>query len=128
MDFDLEWESGFDPDNVQGTFERMLETADDRLMGAMTESTLNIEKGASQRSRRRSGTMANAWGSKVESRGNTIVAEVGNETHYAVHHEYGTKDITPAPMLRPAIDEEIRNLEREVRMAVIEASEQEGTA
>lgn len=126
LGFNLEWDSQFDPENAKATFESMLSTADRRLVAVMTQTALNVERGARQRSRRDTGTMANAWNSDVDSRGETIVAEIGNETHYAPYHEYGTQDIEPAPMLRPSLDEETRRLERRVRLAVLEATEQAG--
>lgn len=128
MQIDFDWDSKFDPDNAQQTFERMLSSADNRLLATMTETALNIESGAKRRSRvGPTGNMKGGWESKTESRGNSIVSEIGNNVHYARFHEFGTKYIEPAPMLRPALDEETRNLERRVRMAVIEAADEAGS-
>ncbi|AXR78987.1 HK97-gp10 family putative phage morphogenesis protein [Natrarchaeobaculum sulfurireducens] len=124
MDFDLEWESGFDPENAQDVFEEMLAESDEELVVAMTESSLEIEADARRRSPVDTGNLRGAWTSEVETEGETIIAEIGNEAAYAAFVEFGTNRMAAQPMIRPAIEREIRDLERRIREAVYEAAEE----
>ena len=129
MDMDLDWDSGFDPENAQETMESMLNTADERLTEEMEEAGKAIEKGAAQRSPVDTGNLRASWRYELSASGilnSALELAIGNEAHYSPHVEFGTSKMDAQPMLRPAIDEEARQLMRRIRMAVIEAAVKAG--
>ena len=128
LEFDLEWESGFDPDDAEAVFESMLEEADDRLVAEMTDLALKVERGARMRSPVDTGNLHASWDSEVRTSRGEITGEVGTNTHYAPHVEFGTRHMSAQPMLRPALDAEIRNFRRQVIQTVYEVAESEGNA
>lgn len=129
MQIDLEFESGFDPENAQDTFESMLNNSDERLTEEMDKAGLSIEREAAQRSPVVSGNLQGSWKYELTSSGilrSALELTVGNEAHYSPHVEFGTKHMDAQPMLRPAIDAEAQRLVRRIRMAVIEAAVEAG--
>lgn len=129
MEFDLQWESGFDPENAQETFEEMLNTADERLTGELNEAGQNITKGAQQRSPVDTGNLRANWRYDLEASGllsTTLTLTVGNAAYYSRFIEFGTRHMDAQPMLRPAWDDELRRLMRRIRMLVAEVADEAG--
>lgn len=126
MDFELEWDSGFDPDNAQETFEKMLSTADSRLLAVMTQAGWETEKEAKRYVPVDTTNLRDSIESRTQPQRNTILTEVGTNVEYAPHVEYGTRKMAAQPYLRPAVDEVSSKLERRIRMAVLEAAEEAG--
>lgn len=104
----------------------MLTSTDRRLVSTITSGAQNIERGARQRSPVQTGNLRAAWGSEIETSHAQIEALIGNEAHYSPHVEFGTQHMDAQPMLRPALDDELRNILREIRMTVIKVAELEG--
>lgn len=129
MEFDLQWESGFDPENAQETFEEMLNTADERLTDELNEAGQNITKGAQQRSPVDTGNLRASWRYDLEASGllsTTLTLTVGNTAYYSRFVEFGTRHMDAQPMLRPAWDDELRRLTRRIRMLVAEVADEAG--
>lgn len=129
MEFDLQWESGFDPENAQETFEDMLDEADDRLTEELDTAGLNITKGAQQRSPVDTGNLRASWRHELDASGllsTTLTLIVGNQASYFRFVEFGTRHMAAQPMLRPAWDDEIRRLMRRIRMLVAEVADEVG--
>ena len=123
---DLQFDSGFAPEDAQETFESMLSESHRELEARMVEAGLTVEKGASQRSPVQTGNLRASWESETNSSGDTIVTEVGSNVHYAPHVEYGTVHMNSQPMLRPSLDEESRDLIRDIEQLVYRVAESEG--
>jgi len=126
MDMDLSFQSGFDPDSARQTFESMLSTADSRLLAAMMTGGLNIERDAKRGAPVDTGNLRASIESDTSSSRNSIRTEVGTNTEYAPFIEFGTSQMAAQPFLRPALDGELRSLERRIQAAVIEAAQREG--
>lgn len=128
MDTNLDFESGFAPDDAQEVFESMVEETDDRLFERMQEAQQNIQKEAQQRSPVITGNLKGSWRGLTEARRGTIMTEVGNTANYAEYIEKGTSKMAAQPMLRPAIDREQMALIRDIEQLVYRVAEQEGNA
>lgn len=126
MDMQLDFESGFAPDDAQDVFETMVEETDDRLVERMEEAEQNIQKEAQQRSPVDTGNLRASWTGLTEARGGTIMTEVGNSANYAEFVERGTQDMAAQPMLRPALDREQMALIRDIEELVFRVAAQEG--
>jgi len=123
----LEWDSQFDPDNMESAFDSMLSEADTRLVEAMTNAGLAIERGAKGRAPVDTGNLRASIESNTETKAKQITTEVGTNVEYAPFVELGTSTMAAQPFLRPALDAELRSLERKITLAVIEAAEQAGS-
>lgn len=126
MDMQLDFESGFAPDDAQDVFETMVEETDDRLVERMEEAEQNIQKEAQQRSPVDTGNLRASWTGLTEARRGTIMTEVGNTTDYAEFVERGTSKMAAQPMLRPALDREQMALIRDIEELVFRVAAQEG--
>ncbi|WP_135827301.1 HK97-gp10 family putative phage morphogenesis protein [Halorussus halobius] len=128
MDANLDFESGFAPEDAQEAFESMVAEADDKLMERMEEGEQNIQKEAQQRSPVDTGNLRASWTGLTEARRGTIITEVGNTADYAEHVEKGTSKMAAQPMLRPAMDREQMALIRDIEELVYRVAAQEGNA
>lgn len=126
MDANLDFESGFAPDDAQDVFEDLVDEADDRLVERMEEAEQNIQKEAQQRSPVDTGNLRASWTGLTEARRGTIMTEVGNTTDYAEYIEKGTSKMAAQPMLRPAMDREQMQLIRDIEQLVYRVAAQEG--
>ncbi|KDE60619.1 hypothetical protein EL22_00055 [Halostagnicola sp. A56] len=128
MDMQLDFESGFAPEDTQEVFETMIEEADDQLVERMEEAEQNIQKEAQQRSPVDTGNLRASWTGLTEARGGTIMTEVGNTANYAEFVERGTSKMSAQPMLRPAMDRELMALTRDIEQLVYRVAMQEGNS
>lgn len=123
MDFNLDWDSKFDPPNAQETFEDMLDESDSELEAMMQTTANRIERDAkSMAPVGETGNLRASIENEVESKRKAIIAEVGSNVEYAPYVEYGTSRMEAQPYLRPALEDHASSLEREIRLAVMKAA------
>lgn len=124
---DLEWDSQFDPENMIDTLETMVSETDDRLHDEMALAGRNIERDAKTRAPVDTGTLRSSIGHRVKKTGSEeITTQVGSDVKYAPFVEKGTKNMEAQPFLRPALDSEIRPLERRIRTLIMKVANDAG--
>lgn len=77
-----------------------------RAADIVAETGLEIEAGAKQRSRVRTGTMRRGWRFLRDNQGGrrSLRGVVGNPVPYAPYHEFGTTRMPAQPMLIPEVE------------------------
>jgi HK97 gp10 family phage protein len=83
-------------------FPEVMVTANSRTAAALDRAAADIESGAKMRSRVDTGNMRNGWATEKV---NNFTRMVYNPVHYTEYNEYGTVNMNPQPMLKPAVEE-----------------------
>ncbi|GAB3669550.1 HK97-gp10 family putative phage morphogenesis protein [Halopiger thermotolerans] len=126
MDIELDFESGFAPEDAQAELAKMVVLADERLVSRMEEAAQNMQKGAQQRTPVDTGNLRASWRAETRTPRSTITTEVGNTADYAEYVEKGTRKMAAQPMLRPALDREQRELVRDIEQLIYRVASEVG--